>query len=148
MERKCYSCKEVKPIEMFSKDRTKTQGYGYRCNDCDYTRPKQHHRNTPRTAYHRKYRNSPKAKAAERNRKLRDSYGITQSDYDDMWIAQGGLCAICRLTSKKSLAVDHCHTTGKVRGLLCQNCNIGIGNLKDSVIILESATRYIKAHLS
>jgi len=56
-------------------------------------------------------------------------------------------CAIC-LTSdvdlEKLLAVDHCHTTGKVRGLLCSNCNLALGNFKDNITNLEQAIKYLK----
>jgi Recombination endonuclease VII len=57
---------------------------------------------------------------------------------------QNGLCAICgNKESERRLALDHCHDTGKIRGLLCGTCNTGIGMLKDSVELLEAATKYL-----
>lgn len=64
-------------------------------------------------------------------------------EWDKMFKSQNGCCAVCTNTSK-ILHVDHCHTTSKVRGLLCYNCNNGIGRLKDSVDILKRAIEYIK----
>ena len=61
---------------------------------------------------------------------------------------QNYCCAICKTHSDllpRNLAVDHCHTTGKVRGLLCTNCNIGLGMLKDSSEILNLAIKYLKS---
>lgn len=73
-------------------------------------------------------------------------YGITPEDYDEMYSKQEGKCAICKshqLSLKKKLCVDHCHKTGKVRGLLCNNCNLGLGSFKDDKIILETAIKYL-----
>jgi hypothetical protein len=74
-------------------------------------------------------------------------YGITQQEWQAMALAQGYCCAIC-LThlQKKKLAVDHCHQTGKVRGLLCHHCNTALGHLRDNPLIIESALRYINKH--
>lgn len=76
---------------------------------------------------------------------LRRKFGITPEQYDAIASAQGKLCAICRkacITDRK-LAVDHCHTTNRIRGLLCNNCNIGLGKLRDDPIILERALAYL-----
>lgn len=80
-------------------------------------------------------------------RKLK--YNITQNDYESMLINQDYSCAICgihREDLNKDLAVDHCHSTGKIRDLLCHNCNAGIGFFKESLFKLESAIKYIKKH--
>lgn len=77
-------------------------------------------------------------------------YGITLSQFDDMVQRQGGVCAICRLEPLAGIKkhcqgfyVDHDHVTGEVRGLLCTNCNQGIGHLKDDVERLRSAIEYL-----
>ncbi len=79
---------------------------------------------------------------------LRASYGITVDDYDRLFKAQRGRCAICGTTDpgqgKKHLCVDHCHKTKVVRGLLCHTCNRALGLLSDSVKVLEKATIYLK----
>lgn len=77
-------------------------------------------------------------------------YGITIEYYNQMFVDQNGLCAICggHNTNGRPLFVDHCHTTGKVRGLLCSHCNTGIGLLKDNITILQGAIKYLKSHQS
>lgn len=81
-----------------------------------------------------------------RRKRLRQHFGLTVAQYDAMLAAQGGCCAACgeepksRLMGKTliSLAVDHDHATGKVRGLLCSNCNVSLGMLKDDVAKLQA----------
>lgn len=71
-------------------------------------------------------------------------YGITEIDYERLLVEQGGACAICRNPSTgRRLSVDHDHDTGRVRGLLCFTCNIGLGSFKDSILRLESAIEYL-----
>lgn len=91
----------------------------------------------------------------ESNRKLKERYGITSERYDEMWAAQNGKCAICgneetaqhyRSKEVQKLAVDHCHKTGKVRELLCQDCNRGIAKFKEDPTILQKAIEYIIKH--
>lgn len=76
--------------------------------------------------------------------RLQLKYEITQEDYARMYEAQEGRCKICG-AKEDVLHVDHCHETGKVRGLLCRGCNTGIGHLKDSVETLRSAIAYLEA---
>src|SRR5579863_5460292 len=74
---------------------------------------------------------------------LKAKYGLTPEDYDNMLAAQNGLCAIC--TKKpKTFHVDHDHDTGKVRGLLCQKCNILLGQADEKPEILIAAIDYLK----
>ncbi len=78
--------------------------------------------------------------------KLSGKYGITLDDYNEMFIKQDGKCAVCgnhQSEIKTALAVDHCHSTGKVRGLLCGNCNRGIGMLKNDIENLRCAILYL-----
>jgi hypothetical protein len=90
----------------------------------------------------------------ERDRQLMKCFGITQDQYDQMLKAQNGVCAICKRpeTSKgrtnkiKCLSVDHCHETGKIRGLLCFFCNTGMGKLGDSIERIEAVLHYLKKH--
>jgi len=69
---------------------------------------------------------------ARRQKRLRRLYKLAPGDYDRMLAAQGGVCAICRREPPYKLFIDHCHTTGRVRGLLCAPCNTGLGFLHDS----------------
>lgn len=75
-------------------------------------------------------------------------YGITLAQYDEMYAAQGGECAICAATSDRRLHVDHDHATGAVRSLLCTRCNPGIGYFMDDPALLRAAADYLEAHQS
>ena len=86
----------------------------------------------------------------QRQYHLRYKYGITEECYAKLLAEQHGRCAICNTdkpTGKwKVFAVDHCHHTGKVRGLLCNECNRGMGLLRDSAELLEKAAAYLRKH--
>ena len=74
-------------------------------------------------------------------------HGLKSGELDKMKKAQKNKCAICgkhKDSLKKKLAVDHCHKTGKIRGLLCGNCNNGLGRFQDNVKFLEKAIKYLK----
>ncbi len=75
---------------------------------------------------------------------MRD-FGLTALDYDKMFEEQKGLCGICNKpnTAIKNFHIDHCHTTGKVRGLLCSKCNLGIGYFDDNNTYLQNAIKYL-----
>ena len=93
-------------------------------------------------------RNKEYNSSRQRVYQLKNKYGITEEDYQLMFDNQGGKCAIC-LSVKQSgkwqrHGVDHCHTTGVVRALLCNACNRGIGLLKDNPELLRSAANYIE----
>lgn len=86
----------------------------------------------------------------ERKRK----FGITPERYSELLQSQNSVCAICdqpetatRMGKIKALAVDHCHKSGKIRGLLCSDCNTGIGKLKDDPKVLLAAIQYLTYHL-
>ena len=98
--------------------------------------------------YYREHRKAYKTDYKDSD--LQRRFGISLYDYSQMLLKQNGACAICKGTysghrngEPKALAVDHDHKTGKVRGLLCEACNTGIGKLKEDVEILESAIRYL-----
>ena len=109
--------------------------------------------NKDKAAYQREWRknNPERAKSYD----LKRMYGVTTEQYNDMETAQNGLCAICNQpeSSKdkdggpRMLAVDHCHETGKVRGLLCSGCNTALGGFKDSVQLLDAANNYLLNHV-
>lgn len=84
-----------------------------------------------------------KCKENERLRGAVKKYGMTVEQFEDLFQKQGGKCAICKLTSKRRLAIDHDHKTGRVRGLLCVTCNLGIGNFQDNPDTLVSAAAYL-----
>lgn len=120
-------------------------------------RARKHYKDTPRehhTAINRKWRaeNAEYSKQRARELHLLTTYGLSIDDYNAMLESQGGACAICRrkpeqVKSKVSvLVVDHCHSSGKVRALLCYTCNYGLGQFADNPDLLKAATAYIEAH--
>jgi len=81
-----------------------------------------------------------------RRKQLRIKYNMTVEEYDALLEKQNGVCAICQeaCTTGRRLAVDHCHETGKIRGLLCTKCNNGLGSFRDSVKLLYRASDYLE----
>jgi hypothetical protein len=84
------------------------------------------------------------------NHLLKKNYGITSDQYRDMMDRQAGGCAVCGSETSdiigRRLHVDHCHETGRVRGLLCANCNLAIGKLQDSPDLFLRAAEYLRSH--
>lgn len=89
--------------------------------------------------YMRKYRKDNPLKI--KDFKLKQKYGITLIQFNEMFEIQDGVCVICKIA--KATCVDHCHTTGKVRGILCSNCNTALGMFKDDVKVLLNAINYL-----
>jgi hypothetical protein len=131
-EKRCSVCGELKSLSAFYRKVRGAGGRDGRCKECRRER-----RDTPAT----------------RDRHLRNTYGISLAQYESMLGAQGGVCAICgmpegllggrRGTATLSLAVDHDHATGHVRGLLCSSCNQGLGMFKHEASLLEAALSYL-----
>lgn len=87
-------------------------------------------------------RNQKRDPEAYRDWFRKSRYGITREEWDALFEAQGGRCAICGM--EKKLHVDHCHETGKVRGLLCIGCNTSLGKLHNNPELLRKAARYLE----
>jgi len=81
----------------------------------------------------------------QRRDQLKYYYGMSVEDFDALLALQDGACAICKRTCDENLCVDHCHVTGKVRGLLCRTCNFGLGLFKDDPRFTRAATEYLEA---
>lgn len=97
------------------------------------------------------YQHKERNQVRTRRNVLAKKYGITIEQYDEMFKNQSGNCAICGIpqpmsSRNASLVIDHCHSTNKVRGLLCDYCNSGLGFFKDDIKRLESAIKYITLH--
>ena len=92
---------------------------------------------------HRRQRRT-RVRKYDRARWLR-RYGLSLADYDAMLARQGGVCGICKRQSGIRLCVDHCHATGRVRGLLCRTCNSGLGFYQDDPRLTRAATAYLEA---
>lgn len=113
-----------------------------------------------RLAYSRDYRTANRERCAENvrdwlrrhpeyefERSLRRKFGLGRREYDQMLAEQDGACSICGGTdSGKRLAVDHCHETGCIRGLLCSRCNLTIGQSGDDPALLRAMADYVELH--
>ncbi len=88
-----------------------------------------------------------RAKTPQRAANLKAKYGLSLDDYQTMLEQQNGSCMICKAIPNKHLAVDHCHTTGKIRGLLCGKCNTGLGLFYDDHDLLLTAATYLKTSM-
>lgn len=140
MRKTCTRCKEEKHLDSFHKRSLSKDGRRTVCKSCRAIEASE--------TWKREKNNG----LAERNADytLRYKYNITLQDYNKMLEDQGSVCAICKKeeTNGKRFAVDHCHLTNVVRGLLCSNCNRGIGHLQDDVQILSSAIEYLNKNSS
>jgi hypothetical protein len=94
-----------------------------------------------------------KNKDQKRNSMRIKEFGINNEEYNQLFIEQNGVCAICFKPERAKqngilvlLAIDHDHKTGKIRGLLCTRCNVGLGHFNDDPILLRSATKYLTSN--
>jgi len=145
----CRWCLTEKPAAAFTPVRGLKKRTRPRCLKCiDEYRTA--HRKLPASQERLKeYRsnNKPYMTKYNRERHLRDKYGITSADYAAMVARQGGHCACCGGDpTARGLVVDHDHKTGKVRELLCEPCNQGIGCFRDSLDRLDLAAKYLQRH--
>lgn len=131
--KRCAACDRVRAVSMFYRKRTQTaRGWAWDtfCIECRRSACKEYgatHK-AARNARLRRWRkaNPSLAKAKDRRAHLKAKYGLSPEQVESMRKAQGGKCAICDRKQAR-LLVDHCHTSGKVRGLLCQTCNTFLG---------------------
>jgi hypothetical protein len=123
----CPDCEAFRPLAEFFVNTTKGSGYAGYC--------RQH-----QTA--RVVENRDRLHGGSRNYHLKRRYGITEAEFDEMFVDQAGLCLACG--KKKAEHVDHDHDTGKVRGLLCFTCNVALGNVGDDIGILLDLVDYLE----
>lgn len=126
----CPGCGETDPNKFYVHKKTGTRSNAY-CAEC--------HKINCRNRYNSKTMFQKRAERAV-------MYGLSADEYIKMHEKQDGKCAICKKepSTKRGLHIDHCHKTGKVRGLLCHNCNIGIGNFSHDSDLLSTAIEYLK----
>lgn len=126
-DRTCLSCGETKPMVQFGLHKASLGGRVRRCRECG----------------------KGAVKDAKKRHRLLHKYGMTESDYDRMVVEQSGRCLICgqppdATTQHGRLYIDHCHASGKVRGLLCHGCNVALGHMRDMPERLEAAAAYLR----
>lgn len=120
--KRCGTCKQLKPISEFSKQTKAKDGLQSRCKECH---------NVAMVSWN-----------------VENRYGITYEVKLKMIEEQNGCCALCRqpFENEKATHVDHCHITGKIRDILCRNCNTALGSFGDSIQLLQRAMNYLLHH--
>lgn len=146
---KCSKCEIEKAANQFGPDKRATNGKQSSCRACyrewhngNYDR----NRSNLRKEWRDRYRRNP---SKFKEKQLKVNYGIDMTDYNTMFSAQQGRCAICKIHQSElrhSLFVDHNHETNKVRGLLCPKCNSAIGFIKEDLEIIKSMECYLRVH--
>lgn len=132
MTKVCNLCNEELPVDFFAKKKAGKYGVRARCKVCT---------NACERGY---YSGNPEA---NKDRHLRKSHGITLEDYREMLAKQDNVCLICgqpETAKNKTLAVDHDHSTGVIRGLLCHKCNAGLGHFNDDPSLLRAAIKHLE----
>ena len=162
--KRCKHCGDEKPLDDFYGDTAARDGHRPECTACTAAgRKRWYAENREReiarvkewqqanaerlNAYRRVHNATPERRRKQRDTYYRRTFGISADDVDAMLEAQGGGCAICgeRPARLASVHVDHCHDTGRIRGLLCLNCNQGIGKLGEDPERLRRAAEYLAA---
>jgi hypothetical protein len=128
----CNHCKRSFGYESLVKNKKMRDGYKNECKEC--------HNRLEKERYHSK----PKNERYSRYRQVKKTYGLSKEEYDILLKSANYCCQICK--GKKRLCVDHCHSTGKVRGILCGNCNSGIGKLGDNKEMVLKAYSYLSTY--
>jgi DNA repair exonuclease SbcCD ATPase subunit len=152
MTKTCTACKEDKPVEAFSRSSRNKSGRQSRCKDC-FNKWYEANKNgvLARARYARDLaaKNSDEGRMKQRAARFKRLYGMTLEEYAVMVEAQEFKCAVCGRhhdDERNGLVVDHDHITGKIRALLCDRCNVGIGNLGDDPDRLIRAAEYLRIH--
>ncbi len=128
----CTKCKREKPKDQFSLDPKGRDGRCPRCRECS-------------NSYARAWTKANPDKRKESQ--IKNEYGISLAEKDAMIKSQGGGCAICASTTwgSRGPQIDHCHDTGRIRGVLCEHCNRGLGSFKDAPSSLRTAALYLES---
>lgn len=160
-KRKCTKCGEEKPLtnEFFTKDKYDKSGLTYTCSKCRnaasyewnrLNKDKVKQANLKNREKRKVFYDSPEGVICSRKAHLKRTYGITLDQFNEKLKEQNNKCAICNSTNTHDkhgvMAVDHNHSTGAIRGLLCYKCNAGIGLLNDNKEILTSAIKYLEKY--
>lgn len=137
----CRKCGETKELSAFTNDPRTSDKLQCYCRACM--------REASRLSK-AKHKERHAAEGSPRRWHLSGKYGLTPADWEVMLNAQGGVCACCRKTNSngRPLYVDHCHTTGQVRALLCHTCNSMLGMSDDSSDLLRAGAAYLDLHRS
>ena len=122
-KKSCKDCGENKPMTDFVRSLLTADKFTNQCKPC---------------------RQARRQETGEGRKNILRDYGLTIEEFDVMSKEQGESCKICGLSSEEVLNVDHCHSTNKVRGLLCRKCNTGLGQFNDNIETLKIAIKYLE----
>lgn len=124
----CSKCRKKKSKSQFYRDAQKSSGFRPDCKTCVNAKSLAWSKANP-----------------ERRRHIsrKHIYGISEAEYKKLLTQQKSVCKICKKKDHRHLGVDHDHKTGKIRGLLCQKCNAGLGMFLDNVFSLKRAIKYL-----
>ncbi len=145
MLKRCSHCKEEKDLKDFGVDNRNKTGYLSECKECRNKRLRESRDEKTlrkRKEIQDKYRRSSKFSDTS----LKRIYGISLKEWQKMFDEQDGCCASCgehQADLSRTLCVDHDHDTGKVRGLVCRQCNLALGLLKDDPEVVAKLLEYI-----
>lgn len=164
--KKCSICKMDKELKEFSPNKSKRSGISSYCKPCKSVYGKKWNKeNQEKKRIYNKQRysdcreqirekqniwyknNSEKHCDNNWKAKIKRNYGLSIEDYNNLYLKQEGKCKICERHQddfKKRLSVDHCHKTGKIRGLLCDDCNTSLGKFRDDLKTLSNALKYLE----
>ena len=137
--KQCTKCKEEKSLDDFHNSSQNILGKRWQCKACDRV-----------AALRYRKKNAIRYKQSGRNYQIKKKYGLSSQDFDMMMNSQNNSCDICgthiKDYGKDKFDIDHDHTTGKVRALLCGQCNTSLGLAKDDQVILMRMIEYLEEH--
>jgi len=134
----CSACRAELPLSGFGRNRAQKDGLANQCKKCLQASRTKSFKKDPR-----------RFRRLQLNSYRRYKYGISVAEYDSMVAEVNGQCPICGSPPKPPftcLAVDHCHASGRVRGVLCHGCNTALGQVQDDPAILRALADYVEAH--
>lgn len=145
MLKKCNRCKIERSIEEFHIHKKCIGGRTTICKYCVSKSCKEwQDKNKDKMKEYRK-KNSKTHSEKYRENFIKNKYGISSLEYESLLVQQNYQCKICKSQIKnKRLHIDHCHNTGKIRGLLCSNCNTSLGLIKDNIQTLKDMILYLE----
>lgn len=146
----CFICKvQLNSQNAYIRNRRGKTDFQSACKSCSNLRRKKWiSENKDKELNRRKdyyIKNKEQVKLSTEKNRLKRKYGISKEDYETMYTNQFGSCAICFNMSVK-LVIDHCHTSGKVRALLCNQCNKGLGCFSENKETIKNAIEYLKQY--
>ena len=138
--KQCNKCNSILPIESF---RTRKNGnnLNYVLTTCKKCETKINNNNPNQKIACLKYRSKDLSKYKKKMKRIERVYNISTNEYETLLNKYNGLCHTCK--KAKATDLDHCHKTGKVRGLLCNKCNMSLGLLKDDIDVLKNLIKYL-----